>query len=193
MTFRQLVNTLCNLAHSVKNVSVFLHVLPLRFQVRISVFSDTVAIGYKLRLSTRGFLTMVHAVVSSRSQTKVSSFIFILGLFNLSVITLSIYFSLLVFYIVVSLFLALRSCRSLYLGQLPSYFIYSSNHRVTKLYHYNFKLSAQQSYVDCIYACWIKLGLWHYMCIRIQLQLYLCYISRVFHKGNLSKLHHQPT
>ena len=58
----------------------------------------------------------MHAVVSSRSYTKVSSYIVILGFFYLSFVTLSIYFGLSPFYIVVSLFLALRPCSSLYLG-----------------------------------------------------------------------------
>ena len=33
----------------------------------MSVFCDIVAIGYELRLSTKGFLATVHAVVPSRS------------------------------------------------------------------------------------------------------------------------------
>ena len=56
------------------------------------MYSGIVAIGYELRLSTKGVLANVHAVISSRSKTKVSSFLFVLGLFYLSVVTLSIYF-----------------------------------------------------------------------------------------------------
>ena len=67
MTFRLLVNTLCNLARSVGTLSVFIHALGLRFHTCVSVVSDIVAISYELRLSTKGFLATVHAIVSSRS------------------------------------------------------------------------------------------------------------------------------
>ena len=67
MTFRSLVNTSRNLARSVGTLSVFLHVLGFRFQVYVSVFSEIVAIGYELQLSTKSFLATVHAVVSSGS------------------------------------------------------------------------------------------------------------------------------
>ena len=30
-----------------------------------------------------------------------------------------------------------------------------------------------ESYVYCIYVCWVKLGLWHYTCVRIQFPLYI--------------------
>ena len=61
------VSLLCNLARSVGNLSVF----PARDRFEVSgfgsVFCVIVAISYELRLSTRGFLAIVHAVVSSRS------------------------------------------------------------------------------------------------------------------------------
>ena len=81
-----LVNKVCNLTRSIGTLSVFLHgvTLVFRFRVCVSVFSDRVAIGCELRLSTRDFLAPVYAVVSTRSYTKVSSYIFILGLFYLS-------------------------------------------------------------------------------------------------------------
>ena len=62
-----LVNKVCNC--SVGTLSVFLHGVTLVFRSRVcvSAFSDTVAIGCELRLSTRGFLATVYAVVSTRS------------------------------------------------------------------------------------------------------------------------------
>ena len=65
-----LVNKVCNLTRSVWTLFVFLHgvTLVFRFRVCVSVFSDIVAIDCELRLSTRGFLATVYAVVSTRTQ-----------------------------------------------------------------------------------------------------------------------------
>ena len=67
--------------------------------------------------STKRFLAAVHAVASSGSETNVSSYIFILGLFILvSSHCPFILGFLIVFYRVVPLFLARRSCSTLCLG-----------------------------------------------------------------------------
>ena len=93
-----------------------------------------VAIIYALRISTKKILATVHAVVSSMSQTKVSFCIFILGLFYLSFFTLSIQaFSFLHSRFYVSS--ALCSCSTLCIGQLSTYFVFSSNYKVPNLHH----------------------------------------------------------
>lgn len=152
--FRQLVNTLCNLARSFD----ILHVLGFRFQVKINVFSFMGAIGYELQISTRCYRLFCYGahncLIQALDQSK-------------SLCSFSVYFRLL-FLRISHLVYAFTFLHSRFFASSVTFlqhvmfrlvFVFSSNqrfhHKVTKLFCKVTKLYGTVS--SSLY--WIKLGL----------------------------------
>ena len=133
---RQLVSTLCNFARSI-GFSVFLHMLGFRFH---TIWCAECYSCDRLRATNFYGKVYCYSACYCLLQELDQSSIFILRfILQYCFFELSIYFTLLVFYIVASLFLVLRSYSTLYLGQFSSYSVLVRttklrHHKVTKLY-----------------------------------------------------------